>query len=606
MKRFITAGILLINLIANAQQEDIQVAFLADVHLQDLYGSFEDNEYKGIINPVNNKYVLMRTMEAQLHSTRIFNENYFAFIAALNDIAKRGVKIVALPGDYTDDGQPIHLRGLQKILKSYADKYGIQFFITTGNHDPVAPWDKAAGKKDFLGVGGKNQPIFSSEETYKNKTQNTLPAIITKDIATMGYESISTYLKDFGFYPSEKSVFWTTPYSTYSYEDYTYQKALNECDYSTRSYEVTPGYTIPDASYLTEPVNGLWLLAIDGNVYLPKKTTDSNAANPANYSGASIGYNNVLTNKKHLIKWVQKIAAEAKRLDKTLVAFSHYPAVEFNDGASGDIEALLGKGKWQMERVPHENVAQFFADAGVQLHFAGHMHINDTGIYKSAGGNTLFNIQSPSLAAYIPAYKLLTIHSKQQMDIETITLNDVPRFNELFELYKTELNYLKKNGQEDIWDEKILETKNYHDFMLFHLKELVRLRLVPSEWPSGFVKNFSAQNGYELLIAASGSERAALKLLKKVKFNKKTLEKWNGMDWITDLYKLQSADCLALTDIGAQRLNEYKIIIDTAKANANTSEVYLLFYSIFSKLQHGDPAGNFSINLETGTIIKNK
>ncbi len=59
------------------------------------------------------KYTLLRTMESQLHSTRIFNENYFAFLAALEDIVQRGIKIVALPSEHTDDGQPIHILGLK-------------------------------------------------------------------------------------------------------------------------------------------------------------------------------------------------------------------------------------------------------------------------------------------------------------------------------------------------------------------------------------------------------------------------------------------------------------------------------------------------------------
>src|SRR4051794_38811931 len=69
--------------------DGVQVAFLSDVHLQDLFGTFSDNDFKGILNTKTGKYTLMRTMASQLHSTRIFNENYFAFIAALEDIAKR-------------------------------------------------------------------------------------------------------------------------------------------------------------------------------------------------------------------------------------------------------------------------------------------------------------------------------------------------------------------------------------------------------------------------------------------------------------------------------------------------------------------------------------
>ncbi|MDT3407838.1 UNVERIFIED_CONTAM: hypothetical protein QE387_002155 [Pseudacidovorax intermedius] len=38
-----------------AQQKPVQIAFLSDVHFQDLYGSFSDNSFKGIINPKTGK-----------------------------------------------------------------------------------------------------------------------------------------------------------------------------------------------------------------------------------------------------------------------------------------------------------------------------------------------------------------------------------------------------------------------------------------------------------------------------------------------------------------------------------------------------------------------
>lgn len=92
------------------------------MHFQDLYGEFSDSNFKGIENPKTGKKTILRTMDSQLHSTRIFNENYFAFLAALDDIAKRNIKIVALPGDYTDDGQAYNLRGLKKVLEEYQKK----------------------------------------------------------------------------------------------------------------------------------------------------------------------------------------------------------------------------------------------------------------------------------------------------------------------------------------------------------------------------------------------------------------------------------------------------------------------------------------------------
>src|SRR5690606_22391000 len=116
----------------------------------------------------------------------------------------------------------------------------------------------------------------------------------------------------------------------------------------------------------------------------------------------SLGYNNVLTHKTHLFDWVKTISEEAKRLNKTLIAFSHYPMIDFNDDASKDLKTFFGGNKWQLERVPEEKVAQLFSEAGITIHVAGHMHINDTGIRTFANGKSLVNIQSPSIAAYIP------------------------------------------------------------------------------------------------------------------------------------------------------------------------------------------------------------
>lgn len=66
-----------------------RIAFIADAHIQDVVGHPE----------------LVRSMEVQVQSTRLFNENYFALIAALEDVVKRGISLVVLPGDLTDDGQ---------------------------------------------------------------------------------------------------------------------------------------------------------------------------------------------------------------------------------------------------------------------------------------------------------------------------------------------------------------------------------------------------------------------------------------------------------------------------------------------------------------------
>lgn len=607
-----------------------QIAFLSDVHLQDLFGTFSDNEYKGILNPKTGKYVLVRTMSSQLHSTRIFNENYFAFLAALDDIVRRKIKYVALPGDYTDDGQPIHVRGLARILEEYNQKYGIEFFITTGNHDPVGPFAQESGKEDFLGKDGKSQPIYSKEGLYMPNLKTEQPVVVTADIAKMGYLGITDNLKDFGFHPNQKYKFWATPFSTYTSENYTFAKAEESAKLQNRVYEVASGYEVPDVSYVAEPIEGLWLMAIDGNVYIPKKNA-SMERDSKNYGEASTGYNNVLSNKKHLIKWVENISAEAKRKGKTLVAFSHFPMIDFNDDASAEIKELLGPNKWQLNRVPVEEVAQVFADAGLRIHFGGHMHINDTGIRKTAKGNTLVNIQAPSLAAYIPAYKLLTFKKDNVVDIQTITIDEVPRYNELFDLYQTEYQFLESQNTKDIWNSAILKTKNYHDFTDFHLKELVRLRFLKDDWPADFASfllNISAEDLF--LLANMNSDKdfnellkdknkykkewsdAAAKLEKVLKKNqiKKENVNWKGQDLLIDFYRFRSADELALQDVGTERAKEYKVLSQLFLSKSPPETVLdkqmKLFLTILEKFMHEVPADHFSVDLKTGEINRKK
>jgi len=610
--------------------EGTQIAFLSDVHLQDLFGTFSDNDYKGILNTKTGKYTLIRTMASQLHSTRIFNENYFAFIAALEDIAKRKIKYVALPGDYTDDGQPIHVRGLEKILDQYRKKYNIEFFITTGNHDPVGPFAQESGKEDFLGAGGKSQPIYSKEGLYKPNLIIEQPVVITADIAKMGYLGITDHLKNFGFYPNKKYKFWATPFSSYTSQNYTFEKASQAALLQNRVYNVAPGFEVPDVSYVVEPVDGLWLMAIDGNVYIPKKS-DGDPKDPKNYSEASTGYNNVLSNKKHLIKWVEEISTQAKLQGKTLIAFSHFPMIDFNDDASAEIKELLGPNKWQLNRVPVEEVAQVFADAGLKIHFGGHMHINDTGTRTTAKGNTLVNIQTPSLAAYIPAYKLLTIKKNNLVDIQTITIDEVPGYNELFDLYKMEYQFLESQNTKDIWNIDILKTKNYHDFTDFHLKELVRLRFLKDDWPESF-KNFILNVSAEdlLVLANIQSDKDFDVMLKnkenfkkewaeaESKLNKTLIEKnlqkqdfnWTGYDLLVDFYRFRSADELALVDVGTQRAKQYKVLSqlffenhkdDAAKEKLLQNQMRL-FLVIFNKFMHEVPADHFSVDLNTGVI----
>ncbi len=579
--------------------ENVKIAFIADVHFSDIFGTFQDNDYKGIPNPVTGEYANIRTMSSQLQSTRIFNENYFAFIAALEDISKKGIKIVALPGDFSDDGQPVHLRGLKRILNAYTEKHGMSFFVTTGNHDAVRPFSQDASKTDFLGKGGKEQ-IITSSKAKLTVGEDELEPIVTSDIKNWGYKEMTQEMADFGFFPQKKYVYWETPFSNDAYEDYTFNKAIKEASLDKRTYAIknTPLF-LPDASYLVEPVKGIWLLAIDANAYVPVEKLSGDLNNPKDFSGASIGYNNVFLYKSHLVDWVKKVSAQAKEKGKLLIAFSHYPMIDFNDDASAEMESLFGGNKIQLQRVPNEDVAKTFANAGIQIHFGGHMHINDTGVRATEKGNTLFNIQTPSLAAYMPAYKILTIHSSSEVEVETVVVDSVAKFDNLFPFYEKEYAYLQDSKDSTIWNKDILKSIDYKDFTAWHLKELVRLRFLPKDFPVEFLESIVKLSGKDLLLL----NKNALEIETQLLANNLTIqdfESWTGYDMIFDYYRLRSADELAVPEIGTKRLKQYQMVCDVL---GKVSDAKLVLWSkIFYKATKGQPSNHFKINLKTNQI----
>ena len=599
MKRFISfLFVLMMHLVCSSQtiKSEVQIAFMADVHFADVYPELKDLSTDVYTDTVNGKNVLIRSMESQLHSTRLFNENYFAFQAALDDAVERGIKIIAMPGDFSDDGQPMHIKGLKKIMNHYVDKYNVSFFMVNGNHDPTRPYGKQGGERDFLANDGRLQPIMSTDGLYTSSSNGVKPTVISKEISEWGYKEILEELEDYGFFPQKHYTYWETPFSGYTYEQYTYEKAVMASKLGQRIVRKNePLKTIPDVSYSVEPVEGIWLLAIDANVYIPKSNGDG-------FNGSGIGYNEVLKYKRYLLKWTEKVVENANRLGKTLIAFSHYPMVDFNDGATDEMKQLFGAKSFQAHRVPNQVVGEIFADMGLKVHVGGHMHLNDTGVITTPKGNTLTNIQTPSLAAYAPGYKIITVGNSDSLEVETIVLDSVTSFNSFFKNYKVEYNFLADNFPERLWDDTILSSTNYREFTNTHLQELVRWRLSPSDWPEHIRELLVGKTGWQLVKQVYTELLSEREIV--IKLNDKDLaitdfENWTGEDLILDFYRFRNADKIALKDIDATRMKAYHFLFNALLSQPNHKTVVPLqqFTRIFQKQMNGEESENFKIDL---------
>ncbi|MFT6811228.1 MAG: hypothetical protein ACJA01_004476, partial [Saprospiraceae bacterium] len=455
----------------------------------------------------------------------------------------------------------------------------------------------------------------------------------------LGYEGIVNIFQNNGFFPNQNYLYWETPFSKYNSEDYTFDQAKEEADLKRRVYTIQPNSMIvPDVSYLVEPIDGLWLLAIDGNVYIPKNEVSNLNENASNYNGSSIGYNSVIEHKKHIVDWVKSVGQRAEKNGKTLVAFSHYPIVEYYDGASAEIIRLFGENSMQLHRNPSEEIAEIFSEAGIKIHFAGHMHSNDTGINRGVNGTSIVNVQVPCMASYLPGYKLLTIREKHLMEVETIVIDSIPRFNELFDLYQIEHDYLESIQAENIWEENVLSAKNYREFVNWHLKELIRLKNFKKDWPKDLYNYLSSATGKDILILSQIDDPdlislyfkepdhnfslnedvrdqaiiKATQLALKNNLNIEEFEAWDGKDLVIDFYRLKNADALAFEDIGINRLKQYELLNEAFRLRLEsidnkTEDLQGIIrmadlFSIMHKFSNGAPAIHFMLDLEKGEI----
>lgn len=539
-----------ITLLGNAQT---QIAFISDAHIQDVDGHAER----------------VRSMEVQVQSTRLFNENYYALLAALDDVARRNIRWVVLPGDLTDNGQFFNQQKIKNILHSYTQRKGMRFFVTTGNHDPALP----------LGLMQKNAHFLATDGSR-----------VTREDSCAGYVSQMECYADFGFFPRKDDCYWESPFTSYTYDKYSYEDACRESVLSKRTYTLCDSLTATDASYLVEPVDGLWLLAIDGGVYLPKEMKGGKWS----YQGSSAGYNLVLKHKPFLLPWVRKVVEEAQKRHKTLVAFSHYPLVDFNDGVSEHVRRIWGDRRFDLHRVPEAEVSEAFLQAGLRLHFAGHMHVNDTGIWEGKDGKHLYNIQVPSIATYVPAYKILTIESDEVFRVETVALDTVPGFDSLFPLYRAEYQSDSLKGHSPVWNKEILSVRTYGEFCDYQFRDLVRLRFIPRDLPESWRACLDF-TGARMLEAVSGEDKS----------DDADWTDWCMKDLVLDLYRLRYAERLALEDIPRTRLAVYRYLFDRTRISTfRSAEVEMVkgLGTLFLAFLNGEPCQNFVIDLEKDAI----
>lgn len=257
----------------------------------------------------------------------------------------------------------------------------------------------------------------------------------------------------------------------------------------------------------------------------------------------------------------------------------------------------------------------------------------------------------------------MTMQGADQIELQTIRLDKVPRFDELFDLYRAEHAYTVPPR----WDVSILDAKDYGDFNYRYMSELVRLRLLNDDWRCEMrelVK--SPLTGADLLVLSqlrtsvtlgelqNTGDRAQLTpaffgclfvaggptasnpafagdmadataraqaLAQANGMQLADFAKWKALDMAGDFVRLANAGDLAYADIPAQRANQYKLLAQALSqtnasmqmngdrvSDANTpADMFKARFkplmAIMLKLADGLPSEHIRLDLKTNSLV---
>ncbi|AQZ53979.1 metallophosphoesterase family protein [Martelella mediterranea] len=415
----------------------MKLAVVADVHLHDLEGGYGWLE-------AGSGDVALRTLEDTMASTRVFNESHAAFRAVLDDIVGRKIRDVVLLGDYSDDGQPGAVAALKRILSAYETAHGLRFFATFGNHDCFGPvprhQEKWLTKADGLAV----------RRVTSDPRAPAADAIVRGGMIGMSTPDAIAAMAQYGITRPDGVGHWETPFIDHD------GARTRRCE------DHDPEDT--DASYLVEPQDGLWLLMLDANVFYRLDGLWQVRSNAA--------WDHVLAQRPYILDWIADVSERAQRMGKTLLAFSHYPALPLAMTVESGLPVAACTPDW-LKRMPSLESSRALAEAGMRWHFSGHMHV--AGRVEWDG---LINIAVPSPVAYPGGYVVVT-GDYENLDCEFVRLKEAPGFDTAFPAYRAQLRSAEMGDA----CHQALAAADYESFLRAHQRGIIAAKNIPKDWP---------------------------------------------------------------------------------------------------------------------------
>ncbi len=585
-------------------QRPPSIAIIADAHFYNLAG---DCGVDGI--GVGEPKMALRPFADVVKSTRVFNEADNALRYALDDIVARGIRHVVLLGDYSDDGQVETLKGLRALLDVYRERHGLRFFATPGNHDIFGPRGRHRRKRLL-------NRHFGYDLVTSNPAQQAGPGdsavFVTEGMRCLGYPEGLQALPPMGFFRNGDDLHWETPFGT---DDMPEARQYDIC---SADGEIT--HSLMDASYLVEPMEGVWLLMIDANVFVPLAGSSGDGED-AFADSTDAGWNAMLVHKRFVVDWIKDVSARAKNLGKVLIAFSHYPALDPLDGTGDDELAVFGATSLS-RRIPRPDVGLTLVEAGIRVHFSGHLHVNDTSSRVDENG-FLVNVSVPSLVAFPAAYKIVRIETGRLL-IDTVSMDAMKLELDIMDIYRTEAR------EAGIEAAGLLSAGDYGAFLSAHLGHLVGRRYLRREWPEELAHAVTRLDLFDLAVLAVTGELAINGLAEDIRIRRdapgitdaitaravaaglapSSLSSIPVMTFLGDWYRVKMGSDLGLDAIVPANLDAYRFLSGLyaeRKWEAGAAQAaFGRLWCMFDRFISGLPSRNFSIGLATGDIDRSE
>ncbi len=175
-----------------------------------------------------------------------------------------------------------------------------------------------------------------------------------------------------------------------------------ETNYGHCGFDDALSRDVNSLSFITEPVDGLWILSIDSCLYNPTQVTAGEVS-----AGT--------------LSWITGVLADAAQSNKTVLAMMHHGVIPHYAYQTALFPEYVANN--------HQEIADTLIAGKVGAVFTGHYHANDVVKYSNDHGLPLFDVETGSTVTWPCPYRVIFMTADGMLDIHTKHIEQVDGIN---------------------------------------------------------------------------------------------------------------------------------------------------------------------------------